>query len=116
MPFLSSTQYVRTLIVLIKVSDKAITRVKLAGADSKAEQQAAVHDSLVQVPGEMAQASDGPDIAPEELERRRRGADMGRLRMLDAPRRRDIALMDMLGEFGSKVGLVRGFAHGRSTF
>jgi hypothetical protein len=39
-----------------------------------------------------------------EQERSRREKDMERLNMLSAEQRRAIAWMDMMGDFGSKVG------------
>lgn len=45
-----------------------------------------------------------PSESPEEAERQRRQADMEKLRMTTVDRRREVALMDMMGEYGSKVG------------
>ena len=44
-----------------------------------------------------------PQVSAEETERRDRQADMERLRMMTDERRRDVSLMDMMGEYGSKV-------------
>jgi E3 ubiquitin-protein ligase SHPRH len=96
------------VVLTVPVNDKAITRVKLAGADSKAEQENAVKESLrggaSQVAGPSQASVEEPEQqSPEEVERIRRQADMDRLKTLDIPQRREIASMDMLGEYGSKV-------------
>lgn len=44
------------------------------------------------------------DTTPEEQEQLRRAADLERLRMMDVERRRAVMMMDMMGEYGSKVG------------
>lgn len=38
------------------------------------------------------------------IERQRRLEDLERIRMMDKERQREIALMDIMGEYGSKVG------------
>ena len=45
-----------------------------------------------------------PPISAEEVERLDRQADMERLRMVSDERRREVELMDMMGQYGSKVG------------
>ena len=41
--------------------------------------------------------------SPEELDRRNVQADMERVRFMSVERRREVAFMDMMGEYGSKV-------------
>ena len=50
---------------------------------------------------EVEPKSAGEDVI--EAERQSRKADMGKLRMMDAEARREIAQLDMMGEYGSKV-------------
>ena len=52
---------------------------------------------------EAGASQEEPQETPDEVERRGRAADMERLKMKDLGRRREVALMDMMGEYGSKV-------------
>lgn len=46
-----------------------------------------------------------PEIPPAMIEAQKRRADLERLNTIDEPTRVEIASMDVMGEFGSKVGL-----------
>jgi hypothetical protein len=47
---------------------------------------------------------DAHELPPAVVEEQKRQADLKRLNMMAAETRREIASMDMMGEFGSKVG------------
>jgi hypothetical protein len=49
---------------------------------------------------------DPHELSPAVLEEQKRQADLERLNMMAAETRREIASMDMMGEFGSKVSTV----------
>lgn len=54
-----------------------------------------------------AGASDVPTgvkVDPAVLDAERQAADLGKIRYLDVDRVREIAYLDMMGEYGSKVG------------
>lgn len=46
-----------------------------------------------------------PDVAPAQLERELRQVDLDRLNTMSPEDRRGIAMMDMMGDYGSKVNL-----------
>jgi hypothetical protein len=48
---------------------------------------------------------DPHELPPAVIEEQKRQADLERLNMMSAETRREIASMDMMGEFGSKVGI-----------
>ena len=56
-------------------------------------------------PEDGSQKPDGPLEAETsaEAERERRHADMDKLRFVERDRLREVAVMDMMGEYGSKV-------------
>lgn len=101
-----------------KVDERHMTRVKLGGAEQgKADKMPDIpidvdgaQDSLVE-PSDNAEAIEnaGPAsqaeeaLDPIEVERLEREEDMERLKVMTPERRREIALMDMMGEYGSKV-------------
>lgn len=45
----------------------------------------------------------------------RRAADLEKLRMMDVERRRAVMMMDMMGEYGSKVGFTIFFKERKAT-
>ena len=49
---------------------------------------------------------DPHEVSPAIIEEQKRQADLARLNMMAAKTRREIASMDMMGEFGSKVSTV----------
>lgn len=55
------------------------------------------------------------DITPEEQEQMRRAEDLEKLRMMDVERRRAVMMMDMMGEYGSKVGFTIFFKGRKET-
>jgi len=50
--------------------------------------------------------ADPHGIPPAVVEEQKRQADLARLNMMAVETRREIASMDMMGEFGSKVGIA----------
>ncbi len=87
---------------LIIVNDKMTTKIKLSGADESSEMPI----EGLQVDGSGMSQEQSHEI-PEEVERRNRQADMDRLKIISVWRRREVTLLDMMGEYGSKVGQTR---------
>lgn len=58
------------------------------------------------------------NVDPAEAQRLRVKADMEKIKVLDLARRREIAQLDMMGEYGSKVGdctqMIEHCSQGRS--
>ncbi|ORY26908.1 SNF2 family N-terminal domain-domain-containing protein [Naematelia encephala] len=85
----------------VAIDDRQITRVKLAQRGTVEETTPVGASTLEEV---LEETEARVDI--EEIERQRRLADLGRLRTLDTDKRRDIALFDMMGEYGSKINFL----------
>jgi len=49
---------------------------------------------------------DPHEVSPAVIEEQKRQADLARLNMMAVETRREIASMDMMGEFGSKVSTI----------
>ena len=52
------------------------------------------------------EAMEIPEVPPAMIEAQKRRADLERLNTIDEQTRMEIASMDVMGEFGSKVGLL----------
>lgn len=99
--------------VLTAVNDRAITNIKLgvAKAETKEDSSAQSPSAAETIPeaGSSSQAEvvedKEADVDLAELESRRREADLAKIKYLDVERRREVAHLDMMGEYGSKVGL-----------
>ncbi|WWD22075.1 hypothetical protein CI109_106564 [Kwoniella shandongensis] len=86
----------------IEIDSKEITRIKLSSAsrivDAEGDERG---DVSAQVEGEGM-----PEDSGEDQESIRRVADLDKLKMMDVDRRREVMLMDMLGEYGSKINFL----------
>jgi hypothetical protein len=56
---------------------------------------------------------DPHELLPAVVEEQKRQADLKRLNMMAAETRREIASMDMMGEFGSKVSTIYSKRNGK---
>jgi hypothetical protein len=115
-PFLSHIQWVIGLsTTLTTVNERGIAKIKFAGNESGDKPP-----ETMQV--DEPEASQEPTISLEETERQQREADLERIRYMTLERQREIAHLDMLGEYGSKVSVaihvracvIHGRAHVRS--
>ncbi|OXB37227.1 E3 ubiquitin-protein ligase SHPRH [Cryptococcus neoformans] len=105
----------------IKISDKEIQRIKLNPARAEAAdplgkqpQESSIQTLAPAVSVSLNEAEE--DTTPEELEQLRRSADLERLRMMDVERRRAVIMMDMMGEYGSKINfLIKHLLYYKST-
>jgi len=58
--------------------------------------------------GEPRTSQVEPEESPDVIARRDEQLDMAKLRMMSVERRREVASMDMVGEYGSKVSAGMG--------
>lgn len=93
------------------VDERLNTIIRLTNADGEA---------ITKADADKAEAEPNPDAVTEsqplknepsirdliEAERQSRKADMKRLKYMEAKTRRSIAELDMMGEYGSKVGCL----------
>lgn len=104
-----SAQHLSTTQLTI-VNERGIKIIKLADDVGEAKpgdsQTAAAEGKDGQTDVDMAAAEDAD---PAEAQRLRVQADMDKIKTLDLGKRREIAQLDMMGEYGSKVGEI---AHG----
>jgi len=61
------------------------------------------------------EAMEIPEVPPAMIEAQKRRADLERLNTIDEPTRVEIASMDVMGEFGSKVGLLLSVLEGPNS-
>jgi hypothetical protein len=88
-----------------------VTKIKLSG---EGEVSAEKVDKVEGNPSSTQENANAED--DEEVQRHLREKDLDRLRMMPFARRRDVAQMDVMGEYGSKVGRTELCgAHKRST-
>jgi E3 ubiquitin-protein ligase SHPRH len=94
------------------VDDKAITRFKLSGTTALldgANKRGGLDDSVALGGDEAtslraAEEEEFGRTRADEVEKQARDEALARINMLDLETRRDIAHMDIIGEYGSKVG------------
>lgn len=74
----------------------------------KGKETAEVDIDMAQVESEILaeEAIEIPDVPPAMIEAQKRRADLERLNTIDEQTRVEIASMDVMGEFGSKVSLL----------
>jgi hypothetical protein len=88
-----------------RMGPKVIPTTITAGEASEATPDTAAPTSAeAAIPLEEG-AEAGPPIDPALVEEKKRQADLARLNMMSKRTRQEIASMDMMGEFGSKVSI-----------
>lgn len=108
------TEYRKALFISRKcanckavIDEKKLQRVRIkAPEEGEASQSQAQPGSEPQP--EAMEVDPATEKEDEAREAERRAADLAKLNMLSADRMRPVANIDMMGEFGSKVGVKRG--------
>ncbi|ODO03141.1 hypothetical protein I350_05986 [Cryptococcus amylolentus CBS 6273] len=90
----------------VAINDKEIQRIKLNHGRPESAEGLGETPALTSTESQPQKGPENPDIFPEEAERLSRIADLEKLRMLEDDRRRAIMLMDMMGEYGSKINFL----------
>lgn len=89
----------------LAVNEKGISKIKLVRkSDGEAAGKTEESMEIGNVKPVDSQAE--PTISQEERDDQRRAQDLERLRVMDIEKRRQIAHLDMMGDYGSKVRLA----------
>ncbi|KAK8846763.1 hypothetical protein IAR55_005851 [Kwoniella newhampshirensis] len=87
----------------IDIDTKEITRIKI---NSSSHTRQIEDNEQGDLPISQAEGEELPEESGEEQERATRAADLHRLKMMDVDTRREIMMMDILGEYGSKINFL----------
>lgn len=92
------------------VEQGSITKIKLnAPAQAVDSSQEVDKVQEIETSQSLEAVDPGPEAngaPPEEVERQQREEDLAKLRMLDVQKRREIAMLDMMGQYGSKIDFL----------
>ncbi|WVQ76787.1 hypothetical protein IAR50_006461 [Cryptococcus sp. DSM 104548] len=90
----------------VTINDKETQRIKLDSGHPKSAGGLGETPAMTMAESRPQKGPAGPEESPDELEKLGRIADLEKLRMMEPERRRAILLMDMMGEYGSKIDFL----------